>query len=83
MKAEGSNSDAARVGWIGPIEGEEVFFEAVRTLLEALELPVETLLEVLYKAASFTSPVGEVVAWGEDTWPSGWGLWEAPARLFF
>jgi hypothetical protein len=47
------------------------------------ELAVETLSEVLYKVAAFTSPVGEVVAWGEDTWPSGWGLWEAPARLFF
>jgi hypothetical protein len=37
----------------------------------------------LHNPAAFTSPVDEVVAWGEDTWPLGWGLWEAPARLFF
>jgi hypothetical protein len=35
----------------------------------ASEVMVETLLEVVYKAAAFTSPVDEVVAWGEDTWP--------------
>ena len=34
-----------------------------------LDVVVETLLEVLYKVAAFTSPVGVVVAWGEDTWP--------------
>jgi hypothetical protein len=40
-----------------------------RLLFLASEVMVETLLEVLYKAAAFTSPVGVVVAWGEDTWP--------------
>ncbi len=29
---------------------------------------------------AFTSPVSEVVTWGEDTRPEGGGLWEAPAR---
>lgn len=38
------------------------------------------MLELLYKAAAFTSPVDEVVAWGEDTRPLGRELWEALAR---
>jgi hypothetical protein len=43
--------------------------EALGAALYRLELAVETLSEVVYKAAAFTSPVGELVAWGEDTWP--------------
>lgn len=30
---------------------------------------VETLVGLLHNPAAFTSPVDEVVAWGEDTWP--------------
>jgi hypothetical protein len=30
---------------------------------------VETLIGLLHNPAAFTSPVNEVVAWGEDTWP--------------
>jgi len=30
---------------------------------------------------ALTSPASEVVAWGEDTRPVGWGSWEVPARL--
>jgi hypothetical protein len=31
--------------------------------------PVETLDGLLHNPHAFTSPVDEVVAWGEDTWP--------------
>jgi len=31
--------------------------------------PVESLDGVMHNPAAFTSPVDEVVAWGEDTWP--------------
>jgi len=30
---------------------------------------VETLSGLLHNSPAFTSPVDEVVAWGEDTWP--------------
>ena len=30
---------------------------------------VETLVGLLHNPHAFTSPVDEVVAWGEDTWP--------------
>ena len=30
---------------------------------------VETLVGLLHNPLAFTSPVDEVVAWGEDTWP--------------
>ena len=30
---------------------------------------VETLDRLLHNPHAFTSPVDEVVAWGEDTWP--------------
>jgi hypothetical protein len=30
---------------------------------------VETLIGLLHNPPAFTSPVNEVVAWGEDTWP--------------
>ena len=30
---------------------------------------VETLDGLLHNPLAFTSPVDEVVAWGEDTWP--------------
>lgn len=30
---------------------------------------VESSIDLLHNCAAFTSPVGEVVAWGEDTWP--------------
>jgi hypothetical protein len=43
---------------------------------------VETLVGLLHNPHAFTSPVDEVVAWGEDTSALGWGLWEAPARFF-
>ena len=31
--------------------------------------PVESLIGLLHNRDAFTSPVDEVVAWGEDTWP--------------
>ena len=34
-----------------------------------LRNPVESLIELLHNLRAFTSPVDEVVAWGEDTWP--------------
>ena len=30
---------------------------------------VESLVGLLHNSPAFTSPVDEVVAWGEDTWP--------------
>jgi hypothetical protein len=30
---------------------------------------VESLVRLLHNPPAFTSPVDEVVAWGEDTWP--------------
>jgi len=30
---------------------------------------VESLVGLLHNPLAFTSPVDEVVAWGEDTWP--------------
>ncbi len=30
---------------------------------------VESLIDLLHNQPAFTSPVDEVVAWGEDTWP--------------
>jgi len=30
---------------------------------------VESLVGLLHNPDAFTSPVDEVVAWGEDTWP--------------
>jgi hypothetical protein len=30
---------------------------------------VESLIGLMHNPAAFTSPVNEVVAWGEDTWP--------------
>jgi hypothetical protein len=33
---------------------------------------------VMHNPAAFTSPVDEVVAWGEDTWPYGGDCGRSP-----
>ena len=44
---------------------------------------VETLSALMHNRAAFTSPVGEVVARGEDSWPLGGGCGRPPPAYFF
>jgi hypothetical protein len=40
-----------------------------RVVLDKNNKQVESLSGLLHNPDAFTSPVDEVVAWGEDTWP--------------
>ena len=40
-----------------------------RDVPDKINKQVESLSGLLHNPDAFTSPVDEVVAWGEDTWP--------------